>query len=161
MIKPIGPACNLACRYCYYPQGETPVRKMDDATLESFIRRYIAAQPAGAREINFVWQGGEPLLAGLRFYQKALALQQRYAPRASPSATACKPTPRSSTMRGAACSVNIISRSASVWKAVKRCKTTTVRINAARPATRRRCAASPCCTGIRWNLIYWWWSTTR
>ncbi len=48
LIKPIGPACNLACRYCYYPQGETPVRKMDDATLESFIRRYIAAQPAGA-----------------------------------------------------------------------------------------------------------------
>ncbi|ANZ04895.1 anaerobic sulfatase maturase [Raoultella ornithinolytica] len=80
LIKPIGPACNLACRYCYYPQGDTPVRKMDDATLESFIRRYIAAQPAGAREINFVWQGGEPLLAGLRFYQKALALQQRYAP---------------------------------------------------------------------------------
>ncbi|PLJ23008.1 anaerobic sulfatase maturase, partial [Klebsiella pneumoniae] len=45
-----------------------------------FIRRYIAAQPAGAREINFVWQGGEPLLAGLSFYKKALALQVRYAP---------------------------------------------------------------------------------
>jgi uncharacterized protein len=81
LMKPIGPACNLACRYCYYPQGDTPVRKMDDATLESFIRRYIAAQPAGAREINFVWQGGEPLLAGLRFYQKALALQRAMPPR--------------------------------------------------------------------------------
>ena len=53
---------------------------MDDARLEQFIRRYIAAQPAGAREINFVWQGGEPLLAGLSFYKKALALQARYAP---------------------------------------------------------------------------------
>lgn len=80
LMKPIGPACNLACRYCYYPQDETPVRKMDEARLEQFIRRYIAAQPASAREINFVWQGGEPLLAGLRFYKKALALQQRYAP---------------------------------------------------------------------------------
>lgn len=53
---------------------------MDDARLEQFIRRYIAAQPAGAREINFVWQGGEPLLAGLSFYKKALALRARYAP---------------------------------------------------------------------------------
>jgi len=80
LMKRIGPACNLACRYCYYPQDETPVNKMDDARLEQFIRRYIAAQPAGAREINFVWQGGEPLLAGLSFYKKALALQARYAP---------------------------------------------------------------------------------
>ncbi|MDQ8576212.1 anaerobic sulfatase maturase, partial [Klebsiella aerogenes] len=23
LMKPIGPACNLACRYCYYPQDET------------------------------------------------------------------------------------------------------------------------------------------
>jgi uncharacterized protein len=80
LMKPIGPACNLACRYCYYPQDETPVKKMDEARLEQFIRRYIAAQPASAREINFVWQGGEPLLAGLSFYKKAIALQQRYAP---------------------------------------------------------------------------------
>ena len=80
LMKPIGPACNLACRYCYYPQDETPVNKLDEARLEQFIRRYIAAQPVGAREINFVWQGGEPLLAGLSFYKKALALQARYAP---------------------------------------------------------------------------------
>ena len=30
LMKPIGPACNLACRYCYYPQDETSVNKMDD-----------------------------------------------------------------------------------------------------------------------------------
>jgi uncharacterized protein len=93
LMKPIGPACNLACRYCYYPQGETPVNKWT-MRAGAFIRRYIAAQPAGAREINFVWQGGEPLLAGLSFYQKALALQRAMPPTASPSATACKPTPR-------------------------------------------------------------------
>lgn len=34
LAKPIGPACNLACRYCYYPQGETPVEKMNESTLE-------------------------------------------------------------------------------------------------------------------------------
>lgn len=42
LAKPIGPACNLACRYCYYPQGETPVEKMNESTLEVFICRYIA-----------------------------------------------------------------------------------------------------------------------
>lgn len=76
LAKPIGPACNLACRYCYYPQGETPVEKMNESTLEVFICRYIAAQPASAREINIVWQGGEPLLAGIGFYKKVIALQQ-------------------------------------------------------------------------------------
>lgn len=53
---------------------------MNESTLEAFICRYIAAQPVSAREINFVWQGGEPLLAGIGFYKKVIALQQRYAP---------------------------------------------------------------------------------
>ena len=71
LMKPIGPACNLACRYCYYPQDETPVNKMDDARLEQFIRRYIAAQPAGAREINFVWQGGRAAAGRPELLQKS------------------------------------------------------------------------------------------
>ncbi|WP_426507552.1 anaerobic sulfatase maturase [Serratia proteamaculans] len=81
LLKPIGAGCNLACNYCYYPQrqGER-TQKMDDGLLEDFIRRYIAAQPRYSREINFVWQGGEPLLAGIGFYKRALALQQKYAP---------------------------------------------------------------------------------
>ncbi len=58
LMKPIGPACNLACRYCYYPQDETPVNKMDDARLEQFIRRYIAAQPAGAAGNQLCLAGG-------------------------------------------------------------------------------------------------------
>lgn len=45
LMKPIGPACNLACRYCYYPQDETPVNKMDDARLEQFIRAILPPSP--------------------------------------------------------------------------------------------------------------------
>ncbi|MGS8594017.1 anaerobic sulfatase maturase, partial [Salmonella enterica subsp. enterica serovar Infantis] len=63
LAKPIGHACNLACRYCYYPQGETPVETMNESTREIFLCRSRAAQPASAREINVVWQGGDPLLA--------------------------------------------------------------------------------------------------
>lgn len=81
LVKPIGAGCNLGCHYCYYPQRQDQrSRKMDDGLLEDFIRRYIAAQPGYSREINFVWQGGEPLLAGLGFYKRALALQQKHAP---------------------------------------------------------------------------------
>ncbi|KYI90951.1 anaerobic sulfatase maturase, partial [Salmonella enterica subsp. enterica serovar Typhimurium] len=77
---PIGPACNLACRYCFYPEGDTPVELLIESSLEIFICRYIAALPASARESNFVWLGGEPLLAGIGFFKKVIALQQRYAP---------------------------------------------------------------------------------
>ena len=45
LMKPIGPACNLACRYCYYPQDETSVNKMDDARLEQFIRPILPPSP--------------------------------------------------------------------------------------------------------------------
>lgn len=62
-MKPIGPACNLACRYCY-PQDETPVREDGRGGWSSLSAAIL--RPARQRaEINFVWQGGEPLLAGL------------------------------------------------------------------------------------------------
>lgn len=76
MAKPASARCNLQCRYCFYidkPQQAI----MDDATLEQFIRQHIAAQPGG--EVQFAWQGGEPTLCGLPFFQRVLALQQRYA----------------------------------------------------------------------------------
>jgi uncharacterized protein len=83
MVKPIGPACNLACRYCYYlekaqlyPDNET--YRMPDAVLESFTRQYIAAHKGP--EIPFAWQGGEPLLLGLGFFKRAVALQRQYCP---------------------------------------------------------------------------------
>ena len=84
MAKPIGARCNLACKYCYYLEKEPllyadrGVPRMDDATLETFVRDYIAAQPAGG-DVIFAWQGGEPTLLGLAFFQRAVALQKRHA----------------------------------------------------------------------------------
>ncbi|PLR35067.1 anaerobic sulfatase maturase [Chimaeribacter californicus] len=75
MAKPMSSRCNLRCRYCFYLEKPThPV--MDDATLERFIQQHIAAQPGEV--VEFAWQGGEPTLAGLPFYQRVVALQQRY-----------------------------------------------------------------------------------
>ncbi len=81
IAKAVGPRCNLHCAYCYYLEKaalfeDTP-DVMPEAVLEAYIRQMFE-QP-GSHPVEFVWQGGEPLLAGLSFYQKALHLQQRYA----------------------------------------------------------------------------------
>lgn len=80
MVKPIGSACNLDCNYCYYRDkseiysGKMP--RMSEQLLEEYIKQYI--QGAGQQQITFCWHGGEPLLAGLSFYRKAVELQQKY-----------------------------------------------------------------------------------
>ncbi len=82
MTKPAGPLCNLDCSYCFYlektklfPKNHS--FKMSDETLEAYIKGYIEAQPG--QDVSFAWQGGEPTLAGLPFFQKVVALQARYA----------------------------------------------------------------------------------
>jgi len=49
---------------------------MSGKTLEKFIREYMESQDTAT--IHFIWQGGEPTLAGLDFYQKVINLQTRY-----------------------------------------------------------------------------------
>ena len=80
MIKPVGSLCNLRCHYCYYLDkaeiygGREPL--MSEQMLEHFVKEYIAANDVP--EVFFNWHGGEPLLAGLDFYRKAIALQRKY-----------------------------------------------------------------------------------
>ncbi len=82
MIKPAGSACNLDCTYCFYlsketlPDGPGPGR-MSDETLELFIRQYIAGVTGS--EVVFSWQGGEPMLRGLDFFRRVVALQKKHA----------------------------------------------------------------------------------
>jgi uncharacterized protein len=83
MAKPVGPVCNLECRYCYYLETERLYTRphqfrMSDALLEKYVRQYIAASPGPV--VQFVWHGGEPTLAGLDFYHRAVELQQRFLP---------------------------------------------------------------------------------
>ena len=93
MVKTVGPVCNLACDYCYYRSNSEAIRasgalpalsvlralpRMADDVLEAFIREYITAQPDGTREVNFSWQGGEPTLAGDAFFERAIAMQEKY-----------------------------------------------------------------------------------
>lgn len=82
MTKPIGPICNLDCKYCFYLEKENlfPSNenfKMSDGVLENYVRQYIEDQ--SAPEVSFAWQGGEPTLLGVTFFRKVVELQRRYA----------------------------------------------------------------------------------
>jgi uncharacterized protein len=81
LTKPIGSVCNLDCTYCYYLEKQklysnTSDFMMNDRVLESFIMQYIQAQQIPV--VNFVWQGGEPTMMGIDFFQKALNMQEKY-----------------------------------------------------------------------------------
>jgi len=83
MAKPSGSECNLHCAYCFYLEkhalyASRPTLRMDDATLEAYVRHYIAASEPGS-EVAFTWQGGEPTLLGLDFYRRAVTLQKQHA----------------------------------------------------------------------------------
>jgi uncharacterized protein len=85
IAKPIGPICNLDCKYCFYLEKEKlyPERKrksdwaIDGAVLESYIRQYIESQPIP--QVTFTWQGGEPTLLGVEFFENVLELQRKHA----------------------------------------------------------------------------------
>ncbi len=81
MTKPAGAHCNLDCHYCFYLQKESlyphsPAR-MTEEVLDAYVHAYIDAHAAWP-EVTFVWQGGEPTLMGLTFFERVVALQQRY-----------------------------------------------------------------------------------
>jgi uncharacterized protein len=80
-VKPVGPDCNLSCRYCYYlgkkrlyPDKVNYI--MADDILENYIIGHIEATTGNF--VNFSWHGGEPLLAGIDFFKKVLKFQQKY-----------------------------------------------------------------------------------
>ena len=81
MTKPIGPICNLDCKYCFYLEKEklypdSENFKMKDEVLETYIQRYIASQ--GTPEVTFAWQGGEPTLLGLSYFKRIVELQKKH-----------------------------------------------------------------------------------
>ena len=74
MIKPASSLCNLRCRYCFYADlanlrevnsyGVIPTEKMQ-AMLQQ-----LKTQFAPGDSIQFAFQGGEPTLAGLPWFQE-------------------------------------------------------------------------------------------
>ncbi len=83
MAKPVGSRCNMRFAYCYYlDKGQYSSHRkqsrMSNGLLEQLIKQTIQASPGPA--VSFVWHGGEPTLAGLEFYQRAVELQRKHLP---------------------------------------------------------------------------------
>jgi len=79
LIKPAGPDCNLDCKYCFYASrqrlfGDRPHR-MSEHVLDNMIADYLSLRLPVS---SFAWQGGEPTLMGLNFFQQVVALQKQY-----------------------------------------------------------------------------------
>ncbi len=81
MFKPIGSTCNLECTYCYYlDKTQTvynnipPLKSLE--ILEEYTRQYIEANEVP--EVTFNWHGGEPLMAGLDYFRKAMEFQRKH-----------------------------------------------------------------------------------
>ncbi|MDX1797241.1 MAG: anaerobic sulfatase maturase [Candidatus Lokiarchaeia archaeon] len=80
LIKPVSADCNLRCSYCFYIDHLSKVEKMprmSDKVLETMISSYM--QTNQNNNFNFGWQGGEPTLLGLEFWEKVIILQKKYA----------------------------------------------------------------------------------
>ena len=114
MAKPSGAICNLDCKYCFYLDKESLFDggagfRMSEAVLSACVQPQIAAQRGP--EIHFAWQGGEPTLMGVEFFERAVALQRRHAAGRAVQ-NAFQTTAFCSTMPGANCLSGKISLSA-------------------------------------------------
>ncbi len=80
MVKVCGSRCNMDCDYCYYIEKDLLYAgrklQMREDTLEHLIKTHIEAQPHN--NVEFVWHGGEPTLAGLDYFRNIVALQKKH-----------------------------------------------------------------------------------
>ena len=82
LIKPASSLCNLNCSYCFYldeaDQRETASEGiMSSETLEALVKQ--ACEEAEG-ELTLAFQGGEPTLAGLPFFEHLIELEAKYKP---------------------------------------------------------------------------------
>ena len=80
LIKPASSSCNLRCRYCfYYDVADNREVKnygiMNDDTLENMVKKVFDDVEHTA---NFAFQGGEPTMAGIEFFEKFHKLVEKY-----------------------------------------------------------------------------------
>ncbi|MDO5425097.1 MAG: anaerobic sulfatase maturase [Eubacteriales bacterium] len=80
LLKPSSSLCNLSCDYCFYcDEAQKRTRAsygfMTEATLQTIIKKVLwdAKGP-----VHFAYQGGEPTLQGLDFFEKAVRFQKQY-----------------------------------------------------------------------------------
>jgi uncharacterized protein len=73
------PFCNIDCGYCYLPDRRSR-RVMAERTIERLFEELFSSSMVGD-ELTIAWHAGEPLIAGIRYYERAFAIICRAEPR--------------------------------------------------------------------------------
>jgi len=80
LAKPSGSTCNIDCTYCFFLSKEAlypnEKQRMSEATLEVYIRQLLESHRTP--QVTVAWQGGEPTLMKLPFFERAFELVERY-----------------------------------------------------------------------------------
>lgn len=80
LAKPSGSTCNIDCTYCFFLSKEALYpndrSRMSASTLEAYIRQLLESHRVP--NVTVAWQGGEPTLMKLEFFQHAVALVEKY-----------------------------------------------------------------------------------
>ena len=80
MVKPVSGACNMRCRYCFYAdemhhRKASVYPRMSSELLDTMVRRVIRSADSS---VHFLFQGGEPTLIGLPFFEQLVRIQRKY-----------------------------------------------------------------------------------
>ena len=81
LAKPTGAVCNLDCSYCFFLSKEMLYPgsrfRMADDLLYAYLRQLIEAH-ARVPEVVIAWQGGEPTMMGVDFFERSVELARQY-----------------------------------------------------------------------------------
>ena len=80
LMKPSSSMCNMHCDYCFYCDEAQKREKenygyMSEQTLKNVIRKTMLRAEGG---ISYAFQGGEPTLRGISFFEKAVQYEKQY-----------------------------------------------------------------------------------
>ena len=80
LAKPSGSTCNIDCTYCFFLSKEALYpndrSRMSASTLEAYIRQLLESHRVP--NVTVAWQGGEPTLMKLEFFQHAVELVEKH-----------------------------------------------------------------------------------
>jgi uncharacterized protein len=76
LAKPAGAACNLGCQYCFFLSKENRYPARESPLMPDDLRQLMESSPGP--QVDVAWQGGEPMLRGIDFFRRSVALVNKY-----------------------------------------------------------------------------------
>ncbi len=70
--------CNFNCTYCYVP-GRRDATRIADETLRTLFTKLFRSSLVGP-QVEILWHAGEPLAAGLPFFERAVSIAEEHRP---------------------------------------------------------------------------------